>query len=163
MRTKAIFTHPTMADSRTSHHSRIQPCGHHHLRHCESSRSATKANHAAATTPRLRDATTTTDPFTHPTMADSRTSHQSRIQPCEHHHLRHCESSRSATKTNHAATTTPGLRDATTTKNPFIIALGADLHQFISCDSFTTVAPPLANKGSEPPLLQLHREPPRVS
>jgi len=163
MRTEAIFTHPTMADSRTSHHLRIQPCGHHHLYHCESSRPATKTNHAAATTPRLCDGTTTTDPFTHPTMADSRTNHHSRIQPCGHHHLCHYESSRSATNTNHAAATTLDLHDATTTTDPFITALGADLPQFISRGSFTAAAPPLANKGSEPPLLKLHRQPPPVS
>ncbi|QCE14192.1 hypothetical protein DEO72_LG11g1191 [Vigna unguiculata] len=96
-------------------------------------------------------------------MADSRTSHHSRIQLCVHHHLRHYKSSRSATKTNHAAATTPRLLNATTTTDPFIIPLGADLHQFISRGSFTAAAPPLTNKGSEPPLLQLHREPPCVS
>ncbi|QCE00198.1 hypothetical protein DEO72_LG7g1485 [Vigna unguiculata] len=73
-------------------------------------------------------------------MADSCTSHHSRIQPYGHHHLRHCESSRSATKTNHAAATTLGLHDATTTTDPFITALVADLHQFISRDSFTAAS-----------------------
>ncbi|QCD85858.1 hypothetical protein DEO72_LG3g379 [Vigna unguiculata] len=96
-------------------------------------------------------------------MADSRTSHHSRIQPCRHHHLCHCESSRFTTKMNHATATTPHLSDATTAIDPFITALGANLHQFISHDSFTTATLPLANKGSEPPLMQLHREPPRVS
>jgi len=40
---------------------------------------------------------------------------------------------------NHATTTTPRLSDATTATDPFITVLVADLHQFISRGSITSI------------------------